>query len=1007
MRENIFFKVRLYFTGIITVGIWGLLIWNHYHGGVPSHHILNRENLPEISNWWGGLVLPLLTLLLTYRLRKRILRNNDNASSSTSLPLKVVYRFLFALLFGILLSVFFTLGYSSVSGGMIRSLFVLALLFPIYRAECLLGFVLGMTYTFGAVLPVAIGGILLFIASVLYLYVRPVLLYILKKIKSMVWQNSSSSTTKVILIVVSTFLLSFYKSNAQKNVIVKGEVKDENQKPIDAVTISIVKAKDTSLISRTLTNKNGVYIIEGIKPNNYMILISASGYLKTSIPLNIIKEDHIIMPVAILVTEIKTLKEVIVQAQRPLFEQKSDRVVVNIAASPSNAGANALEILEKSPGITVDKDGNISLKGKAGVQIFIDGKPSYLSGQDLVNYLKNIQGAQLDQIEIMTNPPAKYDAAGNSGIINIKAKKAIQFGYNVSVNTGYTQGIYARSNQDVNFNFRKNGVNLFGAISRNERNTQRTFILDRKFVDPVSKDIKTLLNQESDKSNWNAANSFKLGTDLFLTGKTTIGATVNGFYNPENSISTGTIYILNPNNTLQASTFSSSESKSSWKNFSSNVNLRHVFDNTGKELTSDLDYIYYAGTNAQNLSNYFYNASGAITGKPDTLYGNLPQLINIYSAKVDYVHPLKKGAKLEAGIKAAYVKTDANAGYDSLINKRLVPDVGRSNHFVYDERISAVYISYSHIVSEKISSQLGLRIENTVANGSQLTTGEKFKFGYTQVFPTAYLSYKANEKNTWTINYGRRIRRPDYESLNPFVKFLDRYTFEQGNPNLRPQFSHNIELSHSFKSFITTTLNYTKTSNVIQMVMKQNESTNQTFAKQENIASQQQYGLAITILKQMKAFTGNLYINIYNNEFSGLLNNEFITIGATTAVFNTSLSYKCKNGIATEINAFYRTPGVEGIFRINALGGVNVGASMPVLKNKGTLRVSVRDIFWTQKANGYVRFGTIDTKFQQIPDSRTIGLNFSYRISKGKLNNNKRKVSGANDELNRVKGSDN
>lgn len=427
----------------------------------------------------------------------------------------------------------------------------------------------------------------------------------------------------------------------------------------------------------------------------------------------------------------------------------------------------------------------------------------------------------------------------------------------------------------------------------------------------------------------------------------------------------------------------------------------------GKELSADLDYICYAGANMQNLSNYFYNAAGAVSGKPDTLYGNLPQLINIYSVKLDYIHPLKEGAKLEAGIKAAFVKTDANAMYDSLINNRLFPDVGRSNHFVYDERISAAYVNYIHPLSKKLNGQFGMRFENTLAHGKQLTTGENFTFHYSQIFPTAFLVYKANDKNTWTMSYGHRIRRPDYESLNPFVKFLDRYTFEQGNPNLRPQFSHNFELSHSFKSFITTTLNYTETSNVIQTVMKQDESTSQTIAKQENIADQRQYGVAVNVFKQVKALTVNFYVNVYNNKFSGILNNSFVSIAATTAAFNTSASYKFNSGITTEVNVFYRTAGVEGIFRIGALGAVNVGASMPLFKSKATIRLSVRDIFWTQNVNGYSRFGTINAAFQLIQDSRTIGLNFSYRISKGKLSSSKRKVGGAGEEQSRVKGNDN
>jgi len=787
---------------------------------------------------------------------------------------------------------------------------------------------------------------------------------------------------------------------------VRGEVKDENQKPVVAASVSLYRESDNVLVKAAFTDPQGLYSFDGIKPDNYLLKITSTGYRQVTTSIKATGEGEIKVSAVTMHIEEKKLTGVTVQAQKPLFEHRADKTVVNVSASPSNAGANALEVLEKSPGITVDKDGNISLKGKAGVQVFMDGKPAYLSGQDLVNFLKNLQGSQLDQVEIMTNPSARFDAAGNSGIINIKTRKVVQLGYSATFTAGYTQAIYAKDNQDITFNYRKNKVNLFGTVSRNERNTIRAFIIDRKFIDPTTKEVKTLLSQESDKKNWNASNSIKLGADFFSTKRTSIGVVLNGYYNPENSVSTGNINILNPNRVLLGNTFARSTSRISWKNFSSNVNLRHVFDSTGKELTADLDYVYYDGANTQNLSNYFYDASGNAGGKPDTLYGNLPQRINIYSAKVDYVHPLKKGAKLEAGLKAAYVKTDANAVYDSLINNKLVRDAGRSNHFVYDETITAVYASYSRPFTKKFSGQFGLRLENTVAHGNQLTTGEKFTRNYTQLFPTAFLAYKINKKNNLSVNYGRRIRRPDYESLNPFVKFLDRYTFEQGNPNLRPQFSHNVELSYSYNNFMTATLNYTKTTNIIQVVLMQDEVTNQTFGRQSNIASQRQYGAAVNLFKQVKSFNANLFVNVYNNEFSGLLNNTNVTIGATTAVLNGSMSYKFKKGITTELSAFYRTAGIEGIFRIRPLGALNFGASMPLFKNKATLRLSMRDIFWTQKATGEVRFGTIDTRFQQIPDSRTIGLNFSYRLSKGKLNSSIRKAGSASDEQGRMKGNE-
>jgi outer membrane receptor protein involved in Fe transport len=201
------------------------------------------------------------------------------------------------------------------------------------------------------------------------------------------------------------------------------------------------------------------------------------------------------------------------------------------------------------------------------------------------------------------------------------------------------------------------------------------------------------------------------------------------------------------------------------------------------------------------------------------------------------IHCPEKGAKFEAGVKSSYVKTDNNANYDSIQNGTVVHDFNRSNHFVYEENINAAYVNYSRPFSKKWSSQFGLRLENTNAKGNQLTTDIKFNRNYTQLFPTAYIQYSANQKNQFVINYGRRINRPDYGDLNPFIHFLDQYTFEQGNPNLKPQFSHNIELSHTYGGFLTTTLNYSITNDIIQQVLEQNEATNETYIKKANIAN--------------------------------------------------------------------------------------------------------------------------------------------------------------------------
>jgi hypothetical protein len=668
-----------------------------------------------------------------------------------------------------------------------------------------------------------------------------------------------------------------------------------------------------------------------------------------------------------------------------------------------------MEVLEKSPGISVDKDGNISLKGKQGVQVFIDGRPTYLSGQDLANMLRNMQSTQIDQLEIMTNPPAKYDAAGNSGIINIKTKKNKQVGYNGSVTAGYGQGVYPKTNESVNMNYRTGKVNIFGNGSYSCRERFQTLNIQRKFIDSASKAVTSNFTQQNNLKNNDKSFNGKIGMDYFVSKKTTLGVVLNGSNSSSLFSSRGAINIADPNYVLLSQTQAASDNNQAWKNFSSNFNLRQLLDTTGAEITADLDYIKYNSANSQQVTNRYFNASGAtLPGSvPDTLLGNLPQDIEIYSFKADYLKPLKNGARFEAGIKSSFVKTDNNAGYDSLKNNSLVHDFGRSNHFVYNENINAAYVNYSRPLGKKLSGQFGLRMEHTHSTGNQITTAIIFKKDYVQLFPTVYLQYQPNSKNSYVLNYGKRISRPDYADLNPFVTFLDRYTYEQGNPNLQPQFSHNIELSHTYNNFLTTTLNYTKTTNIIQDVLEQNTAKNESYIKKTNIANQRQYGVSVNAFFALaKWWSNNIYVNVYNNQFSGIVNGDPVTIGATTGMFNITEQFKFNKGWGAELSGFGRTEGVEGIFKISAFSTMNLGVSKQMMKNKGSLRLSIRDVLWSQRISGESKYSNIDAKFQQFGESRVINVSFTYRFSKGKVGNTQRKRGGAGEEASRVKTGD-
>ena len=658
-------------------------------------------------------------------------------------------------------------------------------------------------------------------------------------------------------------------------------------------------------------------------------------------------------------------------------------------------------MLEKAPGVSVDKDGNISLKGKEGVLVMVDGRPTQLSGGDLANLLRNISSNQLDQVEIMTNPPARFDAAGNAGVINIKTKKTKTAGYNGSATASYSQGIYPKFNEGINFNYRAGKVNVFTNLSHNYRQSTNTLKIQRNLINSSTKVLENYFDQQANMFNEGNSYNGKLGLDFFATKKTTLGFVVNGFSSPSTFRNRNLTLISASDKVVESETRATVSNNSVWKNFSTNLNLRTTLDST-KELSTDLDYIKYDSKNDQFMINSYFSGTGNTLKKADSLSGALPQNINIYSGRVDYSQALKKGARFEAGLKSSIVKTDNNAVYDSIQNGRVVRDVNRSNHFVYEENINAAYVNFSTPLSKKISTQLGLRLENTIAKGDQVTTGQKFDRSYTQLFPTAYFQYKANEKNNFNLNYGRRIRRPNYQSLNPFIQFLDRYTYQQGNPDLKPQLSDNIELSHSYKNFLTTTVNYSNTSDIIQQVIEQKGQ--EAYSKQANIAKMQQVGLAVSAnMPVNKWWTNSLYVNVFSNHFEGLVNNEPVSLSSASLVLNGSQQFKVSKTFTAELSGFYRTAGVEGVIKVRPMGMLNAGFSQQVLKNNGTIRLTIRDILLSQKMSATSKYGNVDAAFQEFRDSRIVSLGFTYRFSKGKMGNMKKKTNGsASEEQNRV-----
>lgn len=793
-----------------------------------------------------------------------------------------------------------------------------------------------------------------------------------------------------------------------QSVIVRGSVVDaEKASPVGAATVAVYSLKDSSLIKADFTDSSGIFQFENILPGGYMILVTATGYEDLSSPeFETGNQNDLFIGVLKMNKAITTLKGVTVQATRKLIERKIDRTVVNVDASITNAGASALEVLEKAPGVSVDKDGNVSLKGKQGVLIIIDGRPSYLRGEELANFLRNMPSANIDQIEIMTNPPAKYDASGNSGVINLKLKKIKKSGLNGSVSTSVIHSVYTSTDNSLNLNYRKDKINFFGSFGYSKYKGKNENNILRKFKNPETKEVESIFDQNAETLRKRSFQSLKFGMDFYANKRTTLGFSLSGYLNPRYSDGLNTTIIRPSENLVDSIVLSQTTEDQESRNGTVNINFRHNFDSTGKEMTVDLDYLRYSqDADMLLIGNYLFPDYS--TKRPSSfLKGNLPSDVTIYSAKTDFVFPLKKGSKLEAGVKSSFVTTDNDAIYKIKAGQEYQQDDGKTNHFIYEENINAGYVNYSKQL-KKWGLQAGLRAENTNAKGDQKGNSSRpdssFKKSYTDLFPTVYVSYAANENNTLSINYGRRVDRPSYKDLNPFYYFLDEYTYSVGNTLLQPQFSNNFELSHNYKGFLNTTLNYSRTSDVFTQVLRQLTSERKTFQTTENLSTRTNLGLAVSVsVPVMKFWNSDIYTNLSQMHYKGELDGGQLDHKNVSFVGNINNRFSLKKGWSAEFSGFYNSQMIEGQIVILPSWRIDAGIQKKILKDNGSLKLSVRDLFNTHTMNGYIKYQQIDLNIHHIR-YQTARLTFSYRFGKPAKNRQSRKTGGLAEEESRIK----
>jgi len=784
---------------------------------------------------------------------------------------------------------------------------------------------------------------------------------------------------------------------------VSGSVLDEKLQPLPFVNVLLLQPKDSTLVKGLAADENGKFVFEQVSAGKYLTLVSMVGFKKSYSEVFLVGDEPVTLPMIKLHIDDTSLNEITVVAKKPFIEQQIDRTVVNVENSIVSAGTTALEVLERAPGVVVDQQNNqLKLRGKDGVIVQIDGKQTFLSQQELMTLLRNTPSDNIEKIELITNPSAKYDASGNSGIINIKMKKNKNYGTNGNVNLGAGFSRYGRGNGGLTLNHREGKLNTFISggtfINKGFNNNQiyRSIPYDGKV---------TIFDQHTERTNQSQYYNVRAGIDYYATDKTTIGFLASGFYNNwSNPFGQTDTRIMNQDLVVERTFRTNVFNGGKMTNASLNVNLKHQFDDKGKEITFDADYVNYNGKKNSNLDTRYSTPDGQPDGAPEQVRNDMPSDINIGVAKVDYTQPLWKG-KFETGLKSSYVTSDNNMVFETKQDDWTL-DPSRSNRFKYTENVNAAYVNFNARLNKRIKYQLGLRGEHTHSIGNSVTLNQVRDRNYINLFPSVFVSNQLDTNNVLNISYSRRIGRPNYQSLNPFEFYLDPYTFQRGNPNLKPQYTNSFQLVHVYKSFLSTTLAYSRIKDMIADELPQQiASENKTFVTSDNLDNQDNFSLTVSLPIPIRKWW-NLQTNftgVYNHYKSFYLDQQLEIKRASWNMYAAN-QFTIKKGWSAEVSGWYNSRAFYGLYAAKPMGMLNAGIQKTFLNKKATVRVNVDDIFWTNRFRGRALYKDIDFNVRSQWPSRQFRISLSYSFGNQNVKGARQRNTGSDDLQRRASG---
>ena len=736
------------------------------------------------------------------------------------------------------------------------------------------------------------------------------------------------------VIFLSLFLVSFtcYSQTYQ------GVVMNVQNEPI--AYANVVALSNGDLITGTITDEDGKFEITIKSNESFKIVISFIGYEDWK--KNFIKNKNTDEGTVILIENKNELEEVVITAKKPTIKRKVDRLIFNIENSIVSSGGDAIDVLQKTPGVRVDGS-SIGLIGKSAVRILINDRLSPLSGEDLANYLHTLSSDDIAKIEVITNPPSKYEAEGNSGLINIVLKKVKRDYFGGNIRSTYRQATYSSVFLGSGVTYQKNNLSLFTNVNSGDGSIQVSET-NKIFYSTQSWDTDTKIRY------FRKFISGRVGIDYDITDKTSIGVQYLGATSrPSNKEQTAT-NIFNNSNSIDSLLLTKANSDVKTYYHSLNGHLKTELDTLGRSINIDVDYFTYKNNQNRNNTTETFQNGNLVDNTTDIFRNTSKQNPMSFTTRVDVEWPTKL-SNIEFGGKLSYIKNNSDVGAFNFINNTFVIDTNQSNIFEYKENIQAIYASASKSL-EKWDFKIGARLEFTQTEGNSITLNQVNKNNYNKLFPTVYITHNPNDNNSLSLSYGKRINRPNYRELNPFRWYSNPFSYTEGNPFLQPSFTDNFEVSHTFKSNLNTSFYVSITEDGQDQITLTNSNDNIQATIRRNFLEEYALGISQSYtFKKIKWLETYLQYDINYSKINSALPNTI----AEQDGFNfyggidNSFTFNKDKTFLGELNFWYSSPGVSGVDYITESYSVDLGLKGLFIEKNLQLKLVVSDIFRTNQ----------------------------------------------------------